>query len=458
MRPYFGNPFLALAVFAVLSILALPQAPAAETSHWRVGLASAKITPEAPIRMAGYGSRTGLSEGVAADLFAKAMAIEADGGDRGLLITVDIIGFRAPVAEALCKRISHATGLQRHQILLNPSHTHAGPVLALDSFNDYGMPEEHHRISVQYTQKLFDRIVTAAKQACDRMRPAKLSLGMGIAPFVMNRREFTDSGVKLGVNLDGHVDQSVPVLRVDSRDGKLLAVLFGCACHNTTLTGKNLQICGDYAGFAQAEVEAQLPGVQAMFMIGCGGAANPYPRSTMDDARAHGKTLAQQVCLVLSEMCRPIDGPLTTRLEWTALPLAPVLDREALNAMVKGPSYVRYNAARMIEALDAGEKLPTQYSAPIGLWQFGTDWTLVALSGEVPSEYVPLIEKALGSESVWVAAYCNDTFGYLPTAKIIREGGYETRGLIPEIGFFSPQAETVTVNKVRDLALNAGRP
>ena len=80
----------------------------------------------------------------------------------------------------------------------------------------------------------------------------------------------------------GLADRTVPVLRVEGADGKPLAVLFGAATHNTTLGPDNYQICGDYAGFAQAYVEEKYPKVQAMFLLGCAGDSNPYPRGTMD--------------------------------------------------------------------------------------------------------------------------------------------------------------------------------
>src|SRR5205085_8234811 len=115
-------------------------------------------------------------------------------------------------------------------------------------------------------------------------------------------------------------------------------------------------------------------------------------------------------------------------------------------------------AQQMLARLKAGEKLQTEYTCPLAVWQFGDDLTLVALSGEVVSDYVPMLEAALGPTRLWVAAYCNDVYGYLPSARVLREGGYETRGIYSgSAGIFDPRAEEVIVAKVRELAEKAGR-
>src|SRR5207248_2072722 len=154
--------------------------------------------------------------------------------------------------------------------------------------------------TVEYTRQLQDKVVEVVVKAAEHVQSARLSWGSGVAHFVMNRREFTPNGIILGVNPRGLADRSVPVLRIDAADGKPLAVLFGAAVHNTTLGPDNLQVSGDYAGFAQAHVQDKLPGVQAMFMLGCAGDANPYPRGTMNMARQHGQTLGDEVCRVLA--------------------------------------------------------------------------------------------------------------------------------------------------------------
>src|SRR5205823_4078595 len=114
-------------------------------------------------------------------------------------------------------------------------------------------------------------------------------------------------------------------------------------------------------------------------------------------------------------------------------------------------------AQQTLAALDRGEHLPTHYTCPVTVWQLGRDLTLVALSGEVVVDYVALLEKALGPNRLWLAAYCNDVFGYLPSARVLAEGGYETRGLYAGgVGRFDPKAQDVLVDRVHTLAKRAG--
>jgi len=142
-----------------------PQAWPAE-GQWRVGLARAQITPEGPIAMVGYGPR--ISNGVLDDLHAKALAIQWGAGEPAVLLTLDLLFLRAPVAEAFADKILQATGMKRHQLLFNASHTHSGPAVGLtadlDSFEvpegGKGMHWAHPvvcggRLYIRHTDKLF---------------------------------------------------------------------------------------------------------------------------------------------------------------------------------------------------------------------------------------------------------------------------------------------------------------
>lgn len=307
---------------------------------------------------------------------------------------------------------------------------------------------------------LMEKIVAAAVGAAAQLAPARLSWGTGVVHFVMNRREFTlERGVILGVNPRGLADRSVPVLRIDDPSGKLRGVVFGAACHNTTLGPQHYEISGDFAGHAQRQIEADHPGAVALFVQGCAGDANPYPRGSHELAEQHGRELAAEVNRLLTTKLTPVAGPL--RIAWgeATLPLAPPPSREALEqqAAGKGGALV-WVAQQMLARLQRGEKLPSDYTCPVSVWQFGDDLTLVSLSGEVVVDYVRMIEDAMGPNRLWISAYNHDVFGYLPSARVLREGGYETRGLIHGgIGLFAPDAEKVLVAKVRELAQAAGR-
>lgn len=439
-------------------LLLLPWVRAAEPD-WKAGLATVKITPEQPVFLAGYSARTQPFEKVEADLFVKALALEDRTGKRAVLVTSDLLGFTAAVAEPIRERLQQQTGLKRDQLLLTSSHIHTGPVLSLDASARENLTAGDAQRTVAYTKQLQDKVVEAVEKALARLEPVQLSWGSGVAHFVMNRRQFTPTGVILGANPRGLADRSVPVLRVDGADGKPRAVVFGAAVHNTTLRPQHNVVCGDYAGFAQSYLQEKLPGVQAMFVLGCAGDADPYPHGSMALAREHGAALGKEVCRVLETKLQPVRGPLQTVLADADLPLQEPPARAELEKQAAAKrGYQAWVAQQLLARMERGEKPATHYRCPQAVWQFGSDLTLAALSGEVVVDYVPLLEKALGPNRLWLAAYANDVFGYVPSARVLAEGGYETRGLYAGgLGLFQPQAEGILVETVRKLAVQAGR-
>ena len=454
------NRRLILLLFVLIAGLACQAWALGAESGWRVGLAATKITPERPIRMAGYSDRAQPSQAVSSELYAKAMALEDANGHRALLITADIIGFTERLAGPVCERLGKLTGLERRSILLNAAHNHSGPVIlsnpALDGDADHPFGEVQQQRVFQYNQKLEDHLVHIGQEALRNLRPARLDWGVGVESFVMNRREFTDHGVIIGVNPRGAVDRTVPVMRVEAPDGKLLAVLFGAACHCTTLDQDYLSIDAEYAGYAQSYLEQKFPGAQAMFITGCAGDANPYPRRTLALAQQHGRTLGTEVERVLAEKLKPVRGPIQTEFRPLKLPLQK-LSRQKIEQLQTDEDLgsLAKNALRL---LDRGNLLPEHYTAPFALWQFGKDLTLVGYSGEPVVDYVALTEKALGPLNLWVSGYCNDVYGYLPSARVLEEGGYETRGLYVEFGLFAHKVQNTVIAAISEMALKAGRP
>ena len=428
---------------------------------WRIGLGMRCITPERPIWLYGYMSekRFRPSIGVLDDLYARVIALEDEGGTRAVIAALDLCVPRKPLSQRIAKAIGEATGLPRDRILVNVSHTHSGPALdQADLAGRFPAEGEDLRAIEEYTAALPGIVADAAADATKSPAPARLSLGRGTAGFVANRRALDADGKWTGMRAypEGRVDRAVPVLRIDSPAGELLALVFGCACHNVTLGPDNLLVSSDYAGFARAALERDHPGITAVYLAGCGADANPEPRSSARqwvDVRGHGEALASEITRVMQdERFNPVLGPLGTAMTTVDLPLVSDLSTDELTALSGGPDWMSYNAAQMLAATERGENLPESYPAPLSLWRFGESLDLVGISGEVCGGFAFHAEEVLSPHRVWALGYSHEVFGYLPTAKIIEEGGYETRGLVaPGLGYFAPEVEKTVVDAMARL-------
>jgi hypothetical protein len=406
---------------------------AAPPLTWKAGVARADTTPAVPVRMAGYASRTSLSQGVAHPLAAKALAL-ADANDHKIvLVTCDIIGFRRTFTERVASRVKAKHGLPREDIVLFASHNHAGPA-PVEPAGQAGANQasrEGFANNVAYTRDLEDKIVALVGEALGKLQPVSLTYGIGRAHFALNRREPTAKGIKLGKNPAGPTDEAVPILRVQQADGKPLAIVFGYACHNTTLRPDMLKIAADFAGYAQDRIEADCPSAAALFVTGCAGDADPHPFGTLEMAKEHGDELAAAVKFVLDHPAwlKPLSGPLLTAYTETTIHFSGPTDRVSYEKLLNDPNQGRRrHARRMIEALDQGQPIRADYPHyAIHALALGDQLTLVALSGEVVVDYAIRLQKELGGEgrTLWVAAYANDVIGYIPSTRVLKEGGYE---------------------------------
>jgi hypothetical protein len=391
---------------AVISAAAEP--PVESVGQWQAGVASAVITPHSPLPMAGYAARKEPAEGPEQDLFAKALAVQDADGRRVVILTMDLIGVIDRLRQEVAGRVEADYGLPPDALLMNASHTHCGP--------SYG-----HEDAAEYFRFLADTLVAVVGQALDQLQPATLSYGQARCGFAMNRRTPTDDGYRNHPNPRGVVDHTVPVLRVDGADGQLRAVLFGYACHNTTMGFRRW--LGDYAGYAQQYFQEDHPGVTAMFLAGCGADQNPYPRSELVYAQRHGRSLATAVEAALEvgqktlRHQRPLPGPLQFALETVDLPFD-VPDRP-------------------------------DFSYPVQVIRFGKELCLVALGNEVVVDYALRLKRELaaGDEAaVWVAGYSNVYSGYIPSRRVLLEGGYEA-----DSRPWKPELEELIVAKVHQL-------
>lgn len=405
------------------------------TAGWQVGIARVDITPDQPLWMAGYAARKHPSEGVCQTLRAKAMVIQDGQGCRAAIVTTDLIGdnFMRSEFDHIGKRVQRLTGIEREHIVFNASHTHCGPVTWSDdgALITYGLNAQQQADVNRYQTVLNDKLVRLIQQAAGRMRPAQLTFSESSATFGENRRK--------RINPNGPVDHRVPVLRVTDADGRLLAVLFSYACHNTTLGSDFYQYCGDYAGFAQLEIEKAHPAATAMFMIGCGGDTNPSPRGSLKLAKQHGKALAGAVETALTADSRSVGGPLKVSMTRVDLPFVdPPSQTELEQRRGKGNVYDQRLTDVLLARLRKNGSLRTSYPCPVQVIGFDDDLTLVALGGEVVVDYALRLRRELHGKHPWIVGYCNEVFAYVPSERVLAEGGYEGGDAMKYFGHYGP--------------------
>lgn len=426
-----------------------------------VGAAKIDVTPTHPTVLAGYGGRTTEHDGVDTPIWARALVI----GDRqpAVLIAVDNCGIPATMTRIVKRRIGDRHGIDVGRIVVCATHTHCAPSLvdyATILWAERMSPEQVLRMK-RYTSWLADQLVAVATRALDARKPATLGWAQGRVEFGGNRRVLRDGQwAGFGFQRDGPVDHSLPTLVTRDAAGKIVAVWTSYACHCTTLGSRN-KICGDWAGFANESIESLHEGAIALTTIGCGADVGPQPSGGIDDARKHGAAIAKEIDRLIAEGLRPLSGAPGSRSVQLHLPLAKAPDRAHFEQLAKGSGFNAVHARAMLRTLDRDGSLPTRTRLPVTTWSFGDDLAIVFLGGEVVVDYSVRLKRELDWRRLWINAWSDDVPGYIPSRRVLEEGGYE-----PEFsqvyyewpGRYDPQVEDIVVEAVKGLLGERFRP
>lgn len=435
--------------------ICIPAQPPAEAAHTGLlaGTGRIKITPELPMWLSGYAGREKPATEVLQDLWAKVLVLEEIPPahartvpiSRIVIVTTDLLGLSHQVAVDVARLADSLYGIKRDQLLLNSSHTHSGPMVwpCVDGIFDFTL-DEQRKISL-YSQQLTTNMVRAIGMAMASRTPAAVYSGKGSAAFAINRRK--------QINPNGPVDHDVPVVKIirergpgdHSRDDakeKPIAILFGYACHNTTLVETNWLINGDYAGFAQAALEAENPGTTCLFLMGCGGDQNPAPRGTVELAKTHGRELADAVDQVLDNPMTPVRPSIRTAYTTVNLSYRSFDVAEYEKEITGNDKYLQRRARLMLSAYNRGFT-PDHLVYPVQAVRFGKGFYVLALSGETVVDYSIKSKRLFPKENLYVAGYSSEVMCYIPSLRLLKEGGYEPEESMVYYGFPGPFANSV---------------
>ncbi len=225
----------------------------------------------------------------------------------------------------------------------------------------------------------------------------------------------------------------MPVLAIRGEGGNLIAVLFGYACHATTISFNTWS--GDYPGYAQINLEKSNPGMAALFFNGCGADQNPLPRRKLELCEKYGKMLSDAVEEVLSGQMDPIPSSVKTAFDHVALEYEEIVTKEKLLPIAEGESKLHARwAKRMLQKIDSGIEFEKSYSYPVQAWKLGNELLLIGMGGEAVVDYSSRFKKDYSRYTTWVCGYANELVAYIPSRRVWEEGGYEGGPHLDEYG------------------------
>jgi neutral ceramidase len=421
---------------------AIPR-PKANGCVLRAGVAKIDITPHEPVHLCGYQLRKEPAQRTHGKIWARALAFD-DGERQFVLMVADLIVMDY---DDLTRRIVEGTGVDPNSLYVGDIHNHAAPT---SRPRPTGAPPTYPGNDHTQWFKDFPRAaVQVVREALAALQPVKLGVGTGRSRVGMNRRkrmadvesavtfdennssqsfgehqtdrpvmlrEF-DNVVRLGANPLGPIDDEVGVLRLDTLDGRPLAVVMNYACHGTSLGGRNDVICGDWIGHAMDAMEGRL-GALPIFLQGAAGDINPRIVGGLD---GHADSL-----------------------EATAL-LGDEFARDVIRAY--GEIKADVPAEPAIRVAHANIQLPRAYrelfqdfrqtavDVPTIAVRLG-DVTWVNFPGEMFHQIGQQVKRAAPTPIAFLASGTNGYIGYFPTQAAFSEGGYE-----PAASHLDPAAE-----------------
>jgi putative membrane-bound dehydrogenase-like protein len=391
--------------------------PGLADTVYQVGVAALDITPSYPVRLSGFGFRREESEGVTQPIWAKALVIQRDHEEPAVLITVDNLGVPDDMVTEVATRLRRKAGILRDRLAVTSTHTHTAPMLKGVAPTLFGVaiPLSHQEHINRYTHELTDSLEQVACRAMAERAPAYLSWGNGTVGFARNRRTH-----------GGPVDHDLPLLVVKDLKGKVRALYVSYACHCVTLS--NNRVSGDWAGYAQDLIQRDHPGALALISVGCGADANPSSGVTGDRtgvALEQGAEIAREVKRLLQGYLAPVAGPLTARMARFDLALDQLPTRAEWQEKAKRSGAQGFHARTQLAKLDRGESLARKVAYSVQTWAFSNQLAMVFLPGEVVVDYSLRLKRELDPARLWINAYANDAPCYIPSERVLREGGYE---------------------------------
>ena len=420
----------------------------------QAGHASVSLTAGWPQHMAGFAARDMPAAGVDAGLEMQCLRLSsAPGAPPLVLLAGDFLYWTRELRE----RIEVALDVSPQRLFLFASHTHCAPA------TDGGKPRLGP-VSPAFMDSLGEQAVALVRRVA-ALAPRPVCLAWRTVPMAhaVNRRRMgyalAPGGrgvrrvVRMAPNPRATRGDEAWVIRARDETGAVAALLWSYACHPSAYPRREF-VHPDYVGVVRDALREYVgQDLAALFLLGPAGdrradtraARNAhglrawrsrwrFNRFDLPQWRAWSGSIAQRVVEALTDD----DGwrDLTPRLEShdAYVPLSRLL------AGATGGIGMRVGLVRLAEEFDLftfGAEVVHDYEKQLRTW-------------------CPAVRS--GAE-IRVAGCEGAVFGYLPTSRMLREGGYEAERFLPYFNLehpFTGNPESAVRDIVVDLCAAAG--
>jgi neutral ceramidase len=168
----------------------------------------------------------------------------------------------------------------------------------------------------------------------------------------------------------------------------------------------------------------------------------------------YGRQLADAVDRALGQPLHPIQPSLEVAYQEIDLPFDTLPTRGELEVTATAERPQGPWANYLLSVWDRNGGLAPTYPYPIQAWRLGDEIDWVFLGGEVVVNYALRLKSEIDPRTTWVASYANDVMGYIPSRRVLAEGGYEGGGARFPYGLaavWHPDVERQIINAVHQL-------
>ena len=447
-----------------------------------------QITPHIPVLQGGFAARTHKSEGIHDDPYATVVIIQAN--KTVIIIALDLLYGDRSFANGIKKAIYEKYGIKSEDVIINYSHTHS--VVGVTGEEDEGRSPHSYSINddnfewneedkkkdtdfsedIKYFRMIRGKIIDMIDRGLQNLIEGEAYICKGSSKFGVSRRYPWEGGVlwKPYFN-ENAIDTDLFLIKFVDKNGKLRGLIFNYACHPTTLGPDNYLISADYPGVVRKYLEEQNPGMISVFLQGCGADVKPYITAdngkfkscNFNELEIAGKSLATEIQALINETNEVEQNDGTKGSKWRRIDFNirtksaevklytetwDIQKWESLLYDQKEPEYRKASIKKLLSEMKEG-KVKNYLPYYISVFRFDDKTCIIALECEVVSDIGKNIKKILDNEDVIVLGYSNSSVCYIPTEKIIREGGYESESFKTArlAGPFVPEIEDIIIGK-----------